>query len=337
MSDQNETTGMSPPAVSYTPNPGPAHRRMHLVPEWDAAPDRWLPFHGRLEIGRYHPSREGEVGVLMIPEARVSRRHCILTQSPSGACTIRDVSRNGTWLDGRRLVPNLETAIAPGQALSVGTEHAFRLHGNVKNPRTWDRDRSTTLATRGLGLATVLVGDIRGYTRIVREAGAETLGQSVTRVFEALEETVLGHGGTVKEYPGDAMLAFWEQRSIHNPAAAACGAALALEARARELAADPAVWNLPDFPLEMDWALTTGPVIIRNFGGARPAGLSMVGEAVVLAFRLEKLADRITGPMLVCSLTKAMAQDRFALRELGEMQTQGFDEPVEVFALLGPR
>ena len=133
----------SPSPVSYTPDPGPAHRRMYLVPEWDAAPDHWLPFHGRLEIGRYHPNREGEVGLLMIPEGRVSRRHCILTRGAGGGCTVRDVSRNGTWLDGRRLVPNLETAVAPGQILSVGTEHTFRLHGKIESHDTWTRDRST--------------------------------------------------------------------------------------------------------------------------------------------------------------------------------------------------
>ena len=59
----------------------------------------------------------------------------------------------------------------------------------------------------------------------------------------------------------------------------------------------------------------------------------MVGEPVVLAFRLEKFANDETGPILVCPATKGMAADHFELFDLGEMQAKGFDRPDHVFAL----
>ena len=41
--------------------------------------------------------------------------------------------------------------------------------------------------------------------------------------------------------------------------------------------------------------------MIDSFGGERRKGLSMVGEPVVLAFRIEKFVSDKTGPILACS------------------------------------
>ena len=69
---------------------------------------------------------------------------------------------------------------------------------------------TTTLGVSGTSIATVLVGDIRDYTLLVRRAPPAALQQSVNRVFETLNAAVTRHQGTVKEYQGDAVLAFWE-------------------------------------------------------------------------------------------------------------------------------
>ena len=61
----------------------------------------------------------------------------------------------------------------------------------------------------------------------------------------------------------------------------------------------------------------------------------MIGEAVVLAFRLEKFADDATGPIVACAMTKNLAGDAFRFRDLGEMQAKGFDRVDHVFALEG--
>jgi class 3 adenylate cyclase len=62
----------------------------------------------------------------------------------------------------------------------------------------------------------------------------------------------------------------------------------------------------------------------------------MVGEAPIVAFRLEKMANEETGRILVCPSTWAMACASFRFRDLGEMIAKGFDRPDHVFALEGP-
>ncbi|MHC4786986.1 MAG: adenylate/guanylate cyclase domain-containing protein, partial [Planctomycetota bacterium] len=173
------------------------------------------------------------------------------------------------------------------------------------------------------------------YTVLVQEAPGAALQASVNRLFGRLEREVVRGGGTVKEHQGDALFAFWEE-GTEPRAPAACRAALALHRLAEELALDRGVWALDDFPLRMDWALTTGPVLIHSIGGARPTGLSMIGEPVVLAFRLEKLAGDETGPIVACPATRGEAGGAFVFDSLGCKQVKGFEAPVEVFALKGP-
>jgi len=90
---------------------------------------RSFPFRNRLEIGRYQEGRRPTSEVLLIDDATVSRRHCVLTRTADGRCFLRDTSRNGTWVDGRRLVPNVEVEIQNGHVIGVAQNHLFVLEG----------------------------------------------------------------------------------------------------------------------------------------------------------------------------------------------------------------
>jgi len=302
------------------------------------------PFYGRLEIGRDEDARGEEPGLLLVPDPAVSRLHCVVTQLSDGRCFVRDVSRNGTRLEGRRLVPNVETEWRVGQGITIGN-HELVLLGRPAEVIIPEADLGTsTVAQTFRCIVTVLVGDIRDYTTLVRRALSEDLQRSVSRVFETLSAAVLSHGGAVKEYQGDAILAYWEGDSSGSQALRACRAALALDQTAQRIAGDRSIWAIDDFPLQMGWALSTGLVLIDSFGrgasGGRrlqPTGLSMMGEPVVRAFRLEKLANAQTGRILTCNITRDLCEGSFEFRDLGTMTTKGFDHPDFVFALVGER
>lgn len=293
--------------------------------------ETWCRFSDSLEIGRDSGESHARPGLLLVSDPTVSRSHCVLTYR-TGRCFVRDTSRNGTRVDGRRLIPNLETELRPGQTLSLGEHEDFLVVFDEATSASADGG-DETLGVPGSAIVTVLVGDIRNYTVLVRGAPSANVQRSVSRVFSRLSEAVVSHGGTVKEFQGDALVGFWEGTLAGEQAVSACAAALTVDALAQQLAADPSVWGVEAFPLQMDWALATGPVLIDSFGGHRPAGLSMIGEAPVLAFRLEKLASEDTARILVCPTTRAMAQAAFAFRDLGQKATKGFDRPTHVFAL----
>ena len=322
--------------VRYTAPPEGRCPPVVLASEQGTAREQRFVFYDTLEIGRFEATRADAPGVILVDDPTVSFRHCVLTRQPGDRITLRDLSRNGTRVDGRRLVPNVETEIAPGQIIEVAAGRTFVLLGGGSWDAVLAASPGRTAAMPGLTIASVLVGDIRDYTAMVTHAPSLELQRSVGRVFERLAAEVVRCGGTVKEFQGDAIFAFWEGMADGRQAAGACCAALALNALAERLADDRQVWDVPGFRLGMDWAIATGPVAIDSVGRANQrAGLSVVGEAVVRAFRLEKLATKDTGPILVCDATRAMAGDRFAFRNLGEMAAKGFERAEQVFALLG--
>jgi len=183
---------------------------------------------------------------------------------------------------------------------------------------------------------TTLVGDIGGYTRLVQTHPAPEVQEAVCGIFARLERRVADLGGTVKEFQGDAIFAFWEPGE-EDHAMAACRAALDLDLLARELGRDAETWPIRGFPLRMEWALATGSVVMHSFGGDHRSGLALVGEPVVLAYRLEKLAGEDTGSILASEATRARAAAAFAFREVGWRHLPGFEDAHRVFALLGER
>jgi CRP-like cAMP-binding protein len=134
--------------------------------------------------------------VLLVADPTVSRKHCTIWRARDGPYFARDTSRNGIRLDGCRLVPNVEVELRPGQTLSLGSVYAFRLEGEHRDPAGLEQTGQATLGAPGSSIATVLVGDIRNYTTLVRRAPADRLQQSVNRVFDLLQAVVTGHRGT---------------------------------------------------------------------------------------------------------------------------------------------
>ncbi len=321
--------------TDYQPPPAVDYPTKKLVEDGEAG--RVFEFYNRLEIGRARKGAE-RPGVLLVADPTVSSRHCVIVQDPDGRCFVRDTSRNGTRLDGRRLSPNSKTEFKVGQVLSLGKTLRLRLEGAAAEvAERWEPDVSQTLGVSDASLVTILVGDIRDYTVLVRQAPPKVLQASVARLFARLEKAVVELGGTLKEFQGDALFAFWERGSTADHAIDACRAALALNRLSEELAKDEEVWAVTGFPLKMDWALTTGLVSISGYGGDNVLGLSMVGEPVVLAFRLEKIAGDDTGPIVTCHDTQFMASGHFEFVDLGPRTAKGFEQAQRVFALLGER
>ena len=322
------TTYLPPEVMEY---PG-----KWLVAEGASGPEGVFLFFNRVEIGRFHEKRRLP-GMLLVTDQTVSSRHCVITQNSDCRCFVRDMSRNGTRLDGRRLTPNLSTELKLGQVLTIGRDLRLRLDGRPPAELTIEAADPVTQGIAERTLVTVLVGDIRNYTNLVRMANPAELQESVNRVFGHLEAEVQSLGGTLKEFQGDALFAFWEQGSNGCHATQACQTALHLKKMVARLAADPSTWSIAGIPLQMDFALATGLVTISGYGADGAMSMSMVGESVVLAFRIEKLANKKTGPIIVCPITRKIADETFKFKDLGKHKPKGFDEEQNLYALVKAR
>ena len=327
------------PLMTYTSPPATSTPAKQLVAFPGTPEEQRFTFYDRIEIGRYSDQRKNTPGVLLVLDPTVSSRHCVITQTADGRCHISDTSRNGTRVDGRRLVPNMEIELRVSQSIALGNHHEFLLAGEVTEAAASEDvfAQGGTLSQMQSITVTALVGDIGNYSALVQKVDPIVLQRAMRRVFHRLENEVIELGGAVKEFRGDAIFAYWEELHSENQAIEACRAALRLCELGRELATDASVWDIAEYPLRMEWALATGPVTIDTIGDDRPTGLTMVGRPVVLAFRLEKFASNETSPVVTCADTQERAWTAFEFADLGEKRVKGFDDPVKVFALIGPR
>lgn len=313
-----------------------ARRQAKLLLNPGTDQEKEFPFVDRIEIGRSIESLRGWTSGIELGDPEISSRHCVLSQTADGVFLLRDLSTNGTRLDGKRLIPNVEVEIEPGRCISIGRYSlALRAEGSVE-AQPLDTPAATVVSSSPINV-TVLVGDIRGYTTLNQQQDPTKVSRAVHAVFSHIEELIAEYGGSIKGFPGDAVFAFWElpRDSPGDRIAGAMDAALALDRRVRELGENPDVWLFPNFPLEMDFAIATGGVAISSLGKDRPIGLSLVGDSVNLAFRIEKLATDATGPILVCSNSRSLAGDNFEFKDLGEFEVRGREGSERLFALRG--
>ncbi len=300
-----------------------------------------VPFQRQIVVGRPPAGDPSLEAHLPIDDPMVSRRHCVVRQSSQGQFFVRDESANGTRLDGRRLLPKIEVEVGQGATIELGEGHSVILEIGEVTDEAWDGS-ATYGETHKPGPAetdvAILVGDIAKYTKLNRQFSPGDVAASVKRVFAELELVINEFRGTVKEYQGDAVFAFWEfdGNAPDQHAVRACRCALALQERVTVLAEDADAWIFRDqFPLNMEWAITTGIVDISPVGRERP-GLNMVGDVVNYAFRLEKLAGEQFGTILLSQSTEERVRDAFDLRSIGEHSVEGRSEET-VFALDGVR
>jgi hypothetical protein len=67
----------------------------------------------------------------------VSRRHAMLTLQPDGGLVVRDLgSANGTQLNGKDVVPGVDTPVSDGDALGIGAWTRITVHGSGSPTRS---------------------------------------------------------------------------------------------------------------------------------------------------------------------------------------------------------
>ena len=186
---------------------------------------------------------------------------------------------------------------------------------------------------------TLLFADVRGFSKISEGMRADELIRFVNRLFTPLTDIILGQGGTIDKFMGDAVMAFWNA-PVHDSkhAANACRTALAmLDALGplnASLQAEAAAAGLPFSPVRMGVGLNTGECVVGNVGSPQRFDYSVLGDVVNVAARFEEATKTFGARIVVGERTAAQASE-FAFLELGSVTPRGKDRAENVFALLG--
>jgi adenylate cyclase len=177
----------------------------------------------------------------------------------------------------------------------------------------------------------VLFADVQGFAGLVERLPPPDLAALLGDFFRAMEEAVFAEQGTLDRFVGDRVVAFFgAPLPLLDGAVRAVRCAWRMLARVEEM-------NLA-LPADRRFAIrvgvNTGRVVAGSFGSPDRREITVLGDPVDVAARLESMAA--PGTIYVGRTTAEQAASAFAFQELGRRVLRGRSAPVDVLQVLGP-
>lgn len=304
------------PSEAVTPGPCLHWQDEHGI-------DHRLALADRIFLGRVCRGIEKDKCIL-VPNPMVSRDHAVIRVTHNGV-KITDMSKNGTWINAVRMAPGATRQIQDGDLVTLGGM-SFRLScPQQTQPPEEDNWTEQTAISPAAVTITSLVADVRGFSAFSQKADSSVVYTFMEAIFSRFSTIVNRHQGTVKDYAGDAVFAFWE----HPHEAATHHAQLACQAAVSQFQSVPEIHRqltqrgltLP--PPLLGWGLTTGPATLSHYG-SRSADLALVGDCINLAFRLSSMANKsLKQPIIMCRQTATLVTRDLPLIDLGSQPIRG--------------
>lgn len=230
-------------------------------------------------------------------------------------------------------------------AQKLGFAHEVRLACQMRptGPVTVRRlvldETDTTLATQPLHAGrpdavgeeksmAILFSDIRGFTRMSRRLLPYDIVHALNRHFEKMGDLILQYGGTINNVMGDGIMALFEDLpGAAHPALRATRAALEIKTGV-EISGKPYFAHAYGEELAIGIGIHYGPVIAGRIGHSESRRLTVIGETVNFASRIES-ANKATGTtVLVSEDVRCACGTFFAWKEFANISLQGIDHPV---------
>ena len=175
----------------------------------------------------------------------------------------------------------------------------------------------------------VLFTDMVGYTAIVEELGEEKALELTQQVYESLTKTVQDHGGAVRAFAGDSIMAlFGIPEAQEDAALRACRAALAIQEEFSN-SADKFEVQFNVRPT-MRVGISSGIVMMAAVEGD-DAPVTAVGSTVNLASRIQSLAPE--GGCLMCDSTRRQVKWVVDIDLHGESKVKGMSKPQKLWEI----
>jgi adenylate cyclase len=192
------------------------------------------------------------------------------------------------------------------------------------------RDGKQRIGETETVVVTVLMSDIRSYSTIAEHADPSQLAGQLNTHRAAMNRAILGEGGTVMQFVGDAVMAvfgapFPQPDHADRAVAAACG----MHALQAGINTDWAAQGLQPFGLGI--GLSTGEVAAALLGSEERLEYTLVGDTVNLSQRLQNLAA--AGETVLSEATSRGLSVPADTVALGSQLVKGRDTPINAYKL----
>jgi class 3 adenylate cyclase/CheY-like chemotaxis protein len=189
-------------------------------------------------------------------------------------------------------------------------------------------------------VATILISDIRGFTRLSETAEPGTILTWLNEFFGEMVPLITAQEGVVNQIEGDTMMAFFgvlpRPRRPQESAYQACQAALKMLEATAQLNARRTDRGEPPFTVGI--SINTGPVTAGGLGSNDRLHYTIIGDTVNTTTRLENLTRQFgeESSVLISQHTLFALRERrheFQLESLGAHAFRGKAEQLLVYQL----
>ncbi len=191
--------------------------------------------------------------------------------------------------------------------------------------------------------ATIMMTDLRGFSKVSEKLDQETLHAWLRRYMQAMEVPIKAHDGMIKSYIGDAIYAVWGLGKNEEGESADCrtralNCAVDMGVALAELNANFAREGLPQAGMRV--GVHTGSVMIGTFGGSDTVEYGIIGDSVNTAARLESFDKDKVGRDLPCRVITSSATftddiaGLYKSEPIGDVKLSGMDKTVTAYLIL---
>jgi adenylate cyclase len=178
--------------------------------------------------------------------------------------------------------------------------------------------------------------DVAGFTRRAERLGPTATVTFLRELHGRIERSALANRGVIEQFMGDgAMIIF----GLPEPKPDDAARALAASQHLLDVLSD---WNLDleaagHEPVRLRIGLHYGPVIAALLGGERQGQITVAGDTVNVASRLQEMgkehkAALVASAEFVASVRKAHRDDMLAgMRRLANQQVRGRNETIDLW------
>ncbi|GAB4593915.1 hypothetical protein MOKP4_02330 [Mycobacterium avium subsp. hominissuis] len=172
---------------------------------------------------------------------------------------------------------------------------------------------------------TVLISDIRSYTAMIEDMNVAEAGNLAMGFLRAVELPIISYHGMIQDVRGDEIVAVFESEA--DAVRAGLGMLRSLHEHNQERRA------LGSEELRAGIGINTGAVAVGLVGGVNRMVLTIIGDAVNLAARIESTNKRYRSALLISDRTyqRIAGSEEFDVRRMERVMVVNRRRPVTIY------
>jgi adenylate cyclase len=271
----------------------------------------------------------------------ISRHHAMLQVTGDIFLLIDLGSSNGSFINSRRVIK--PTNLKNGDRITIGDICIDFFCPDTNNHLSQDTtSRVITEMLHKRCLITVLVVDIRNFTRLTQQLDEIVLSQMIGTWFRQAGEIISSYGSWVDKYIGDAVMSIWlhdietEEDSVEFNNSAGKEMLQTFSAL-RELFIMSnhlnSKFDLP-FTLRIGAGVNTGFAMVGQMGTSAHPDYTALGDTVNAAFRLESITKEINVDIALGQRTYRCIPNAHSLLPFKQhfVNLKGYDKRITTYA-----